>query len=65
MKMKNVKYFAAENGKKIVDEALQIFGGLGYMRDCPIEMFYRNIRATTIYEGTSAIQLSIIAKFLI
>ena len=59
------KYFSTEYGVKIVKEALQIFGGVGYTKDYPIERFLRDIIATTIYEGTSNIQLKIIAKSIL
>ncbi|WP_448528320.1 acyl-CoA dehydrogenase [Raineya sp.] len=50
------KTFPSEYGIKAVSEAMQVFGGYGYCKDFPIEQLYRDIRITTIYEGTSAIQ---------
>ncbi|MCS6796615.1 MAG: acyl-CoA dehydrogenase [Raineya sp.] len=50
------KTFPAEYGIKAVSEAMQVFGGYGYCKDFPIEQLYRDIRITTIYEGTTAIQ---------
>lgn len=56
------KLFATEAAEKICREALQIFGGYGYLSDFPLERIYRDVRATTIYEGTSEIQRIIIGK---
>ena len=44
--------------------AVQIFGGTGYMKDFPVERFYRDLRLYTIYEGTSEIQRVVIAREL-
>lgn len=51
------KYLATENCFRIVDHALQIHGGSGYMRESEIERLYRDCRVLRIYEGTSQIQL--------
>jgi caffeyl-CoA reductase-Etf complex subunit CarC len=56
------KYFATEVAIKIVDRALQIHGGYGYMKDYSIERMYRDVRVLSIYEGTSQIQQQVIAK---
>ncbi|HPE16784.1 MAG TPA: acyl-CoA dehydrogenase family protein [Oscillospiraceae bacterium] len=56
------KYFASENAKWIVDRAIQIHGGYGYMKDYPIERIYRDVRIICMYEGTSEIQKTVIAK---
>lgn len=58
------KLFATETGEKVCREALQIFGGYGYLRDFPIERIYRDVRVTTIYEGSSEIQKMIIGRDL-
>lgn len=58
------KLFATEQAEKIVSDALQLFGGYGYLQDFAIEQIYRDIRATTLYEGTSEIQKMIIAREL-
>lgn len=58
------KLFATEQAEKIVSNALQIFGGYGYLQDFSIEQIYRDIRATTIYEGTSDIQKILISREL-
>jgi alkylation response protein AidB-like acyl-CoA dehydrogenase len=59
------KYFAADNCLKIVNEALQIHGGNGYVREYKIEKLYRDARITSIYEGTSEIQKVVIARQMI
>jgi alkylation response protein AidB-like acyl-CoA dehydrogenase len=43
--------YAAENGLKIADEGVQLFGGHGYMRDLPLEMWYRNARTLSALDG--------------
>ncbi|MFD1780185.1 acyl-CoA dehydrogenase family protein [Fredinandcohnia salidurans] len=58
------KLYASEVYNKVADLALQIHGGKGYMKDYPIERFYRDARITKIYEGTSEIQRNIIANEL-
>jgi len=52
-----VKYYASEMCNRIAYDAVQIFGGAGYMRDFEIERLYRDARITTIYEGTSQLQI--------
>lgn len=59
-----VKLYASEVYNRIADRAVQIFGGMGYMREMPVERFYRDARITRIYEGTSEIQRNIIAAQL-
>ncbi len=55
------KLFASEAYCRIADRAVQIHGGMGYMKELPIERFYRDARITRIYEGTSEVQRMIIA----
>jgi acyl-CoA dehydrogenase len=55
------KFFGAEMAIKVVQEALQVFGGYGYTRLFPVEKLYRDIRLFSIYEGTDEIQRSIVA----
>lgn len=55
------KLFATEEAQKVIDQAVQIFGGLGVVRDTVVERLYREIRALRIYEGTSEIQKLVIA----
>lgn len=59
------KLFATEALGKVVDSAVQIHGGMGYMREAGIETMYRDARITRIYEGTSEIQRNIIARELL
>jgi alkylation response protein AidB-like acyl-CoA dehydrogenase len=55
-----VKLYASEMAGRVVDRALQILGGRGYMRENPVERLYRDIRVDRIWEGTSEIQRAII-----
>ena len=50
------KLFCTETAKHAADNAVQIFGGLGYMDETPVSRYYRDIRASTIAEGTSEVQ---------
>ncbi len=59
------KLFASDTAMKVTTDAVQIFGGYGYMRDCPVEKFMRDAKITQIYEGTNQIQRSIIGTGLI
>lgn len=59
------KLFASEAYCRVVDKAVQIHGGMGYMNEFPVERFYRDARITRIYEGTSEIQRLIIARQLL
>ena len=59
------KLFATEAANKACYDAMQILGGYGYTQDFPIERFYRDVRVTSIYEGTSEIQRLIIARDLL
>lgn len=56
-----VKLYGSEVYNRVADKAVQIHGGLGYIKDYPIERYYRDARITKIYEGTSEIQKNIIA----
>jgi len=49
----------------VTNEAVQIHGGYGYMSEFDVERFYRDAKITTIYEGTSEIQKTIIARDLL
>jgi len=57
-----VKLFCTETIGRIADRAVQIFGGMGYMAEGPVEAVYREVRGMRIYEGTSEIQRLIIAR---
>ena len=59
------KKLASENGSVIVDKALQMFGGYGYLRDYPIERFWRDLRVHRILEGTSEVMRMIIGRDLL
>jgi alkylation response protein AidB-like acyl-CoA dehydrogenase len=59
------KVYATESANKACYDAIQMLGGYGYTQDFPVERFYRDVRVTTIYEGTSEIQRLIIARDLL
>jgi acyl-CoA dehydrogenase len=59
------KLFATEMVGRVADNAVQIHGGAGYVEDYGIERFYRDVRLFRIYEGTSEIQQTVIAKDLL
>lgn len=59
------KLYASDVAMKVSTDALQIFGGYGYMRDYPVEKFMRDAKITQIYEGTNQVQRNIIALQLI
>ena len=65
MEASSAKLFATEALAKVVDCAVQIHGGMGYMRESGIETIYRDARIVRIYEGTSEIQRNIIAGLLL
>lgn len=60
-----VKLFCSEAVCRVADKAVQIHGGMGYMREYPIERFYRDVRINRIYEGTNEIQRIIVARDLL
>ncbi len=64
MEVSMCKYYATEMCGRVADRVVQIFGGQGYVKGRGIERFYRDVRATRIYEGTSQIHLLNIAKNL-
>jgi alkylation response protein AidB-like acyl-CoA dehydrogenase len=59
------KLFASEAAVEICNEALQIHGGYGFIKDYPVEKFYRDVKLMTIGEGTSEIQRLVIARQLL
>jgi alkylation response protein AidB-like acyl-CoA dehydrogenase len=59
------KLYASEAANRAVYGATQVFGGYGYMREYPVERYYRDARVTTIYEGTSEVQRMVIARELL
>ncbi len=58
------KLFASEAATWVTTQAVQVFGGYGYMRDYPVERLFRDAKVTEIYEGTSEIQRIVIARGL-
>ncbi len=56
------KWFITESAKQAADSAVQIFGGMGFMDDCPASRYYRDVRASTIGEGTTEIQRYVVAR---
>ena len=59
-----VKVHAAETLGRVVDRAVQIFGGMGFCKELPIERYYRDARIYRIFDGTSEIHRSVIAKMV-
>ena len=59
------KLFASEAAVRICDEAVQLHGGYGFIKDYPVEKFYRDVKLCTIGEGTSEIQRMVIARELL
>ena len=56
------KQYASDIALEVTNDALQIFGGNGYLKGMPVERMYRDAKIGKIYEGTSYMQLSTIAK---
>ncbi|HWI22610.1 MAG TPA: acyl-CoA dehydrogenase family protein [Baekduia sp.] len=61
----HAKRFAADSAMEVTTDAVQIFGGYGYMRDFPVEKLMRDAKLMQIYEGTSQVQRMIIARELL
>jgi acyl-CoA dehydrogenase len=59
------KRLATDNGSKIVNDALQLFGGYGYLKDYPIERFWRDLRVHSILEGTNQVMRMIVGRDLL
>jgi alkylation response protein AidB-like acyl-CoA dehydrogenase len=59
------KYYASEIATRATGEAIQIFGGYGFIKDFPVEKLYRDVKLMTIGEGTSEVQKMIMAKKLV
>lgn len=59
------KVFATEIATEVCNEMIQILGGYGYIKEYPVERFYRDVRVTQLYEGTSEIQRIVIARDLL
>ena len=56
------KYFASHTAERVASLAVEVLGGLGFVKDSPVEKLYRDAKIGTIYEGTSFMQLAAIAK---
>jgi len=59
------KYYASEVCVRVANDAVQIFGGYGYIKDFPVEKFYRDSKLCTIGEGTSEIQKLVISRAIL
>jgi alkylation response protein AidB-like acyl-CoA dehydrogenase len=59
------KLYATDTAMKVTTDAVQIFGGYGYMRDYPIEKYMRDAKITQIYEGTNQVQRLVVARNLV
>lgn len=59
------KRLATDSGSKIVNDALQLFGGYGYLQDYPIERFWRDLRVHSILEGTNQVMRMIVGRDLL
>jgi alkylation response protein AidB-like acyl-CoA dehydrogenase len=59
------KLYASEVAVRITNEAVQIFGGYGFLKDFPVEKFYRDVKLCTIGEGTSEIQKLVISRAIL
>ncbi|MBD3296710.1 MAG: acyl-CoA dehydrogenase, partial [Candidatus Omnitrophica bacterium] len=59
------KTFASDTAMKVTTDAVQVFGGYGYMREYPVEKLMRDAKITQIYEGTNQIQRGVVASALI
>ncbi len=59
------KWYSSQVAERITGRCIEVFGGIGYTRDCPAEKFYRDAKIGQIYEGTSNMQLATIARNLI
>ncbi|HZS94749.1 MAG TPA: acyl-CoA dehydrogenase family protein, partial [Chloroflexota bacterium] len=59
------KLFATDAAMRVTTDAVQIFGGYGYIKEFPVERYMRDAKATQIYEGTNQIQRVVIARDLL
>ena len=58
------KYYTTEQGYQVADRCLQVFGGMGLMREGPVERVLRQLRMLRVVEGASEVQLLVIARTL-
>ena len=59
------KYFCSQVAERVASEAIEVFGGVGFTRDYPVEKYLRDAKIGKIYEGTSFMQLQTIAKLIL
>ena len=59
------KLYASQVAQRIASEAIDLFGGYGFVKEYPVEKYYRDAKIGTIYEGTSNMQLQTIAKYIL
>lgn len=59
------KLFSTEAAIRVCNEMIQVFGGYGYIKEYPVERYYRDVRVTALYEGTSEIQRVVISRELL
>jgi cyclohexane-1-carbonyl-CoA dehydrogenase len=59
------KVFASDSAMRITTDAIQVFGGYGYMQDYPVERMFRDAKLTQIFEGANQIQRLVIARELL
>ena len=59
------KYFASVVAKRMASLAMEVFGGCGFVKEYPVEKFYRDAKIGKIYEDTSNMQLDTIGKLLL
>lgn len=59
------KYFASHVAERVTSKAVEVFGGVGFTKEAPVEKFFRDAKIGKIYEGTSFMQLHTIAKYLL
>lgn len=59
------KLYASQTANEVAYQAVQVLGGRGYMKDHPVERYYRDARVTEIYEGTSEIQCLVISRAIL
>lgn len=59
------KLFAGDMAMKVTTDAVQLFGGYGYMREYPVERHMRDAKITQIYEGTQQVQRLVVARQVI
>jgi len=64
-KVSMIKVAASEMQGRVVDRAIQVFGGMGFTKEIPLERMYRDARVTRIYDGTSEIHRMLIARSMI